>query len=90
MKTPSGEQPALQVRDDDIEVVALPLRGNRRLGLGTHRFQQRAYWHLTHAALQRDGTWAELRRLSFPVSSAEAFGAAFAQLLQYLRSGDRS
>ena len=89
MKHACGGQPS-QVQDDDVEVVALPLRGNRRLGLGTHRFQQRAYWHLTHAALQRDGSWAELRRLSFPASSAEAFAAAFAQLLEHIRSGEGS
>ena len=88
MKTLPGDQPG-EVQDD-VEVIALPLRSNRRLALGVHTFQQRAYWHLVHGALQRDGRWAELRRLSFPVSSAEAFGTAFAQLLQYLRSGDRS
>jgi hypothetical protein len=30
-----------------------------------------------------------LRRLSFPLSSAEAFAAAFAQLLEHIRSGAR-
>ena len=88
MKHACGKQVA-QVQDDDVEVVALPLRGNRRLALGLHTFQQRSYWHLAHGALQRDGNWAELRRLSFPVSSAEAFAAAFAQLLEHIRSGAR-
>jgi hypothetical protein len=83
------EQPASQVQDDDRELVVLPLRAGRRLGLGLHSFQQRKYWHLLHCAQQRDGSWSELRRLSFPLASAEAFGAAFQEFLQHVRSGAR-
>jgi hypothetical protein len=81
--------PVPQGREDEVEVAAVPLRANRRVGLGTHCFQARRYWHLSHAALQTEGSWFELRRLSFPVSSAEAFGAAFGQLLEYIRTGRR-
>jgi hypothetical protein len=82
--------PPVEGEEHVVTVVEFPLRRGRLLGLGTHRFRARLYWHIRTIEINESGHRLELRCQSFRAHTAEAFSQAFSKLLAHLRTESRS